>query len=351
MTTNISSYFADILHERESLIIPGFGGLITSYRAASIDHVQGLLHPPSRLVRFDQNLQVNDGVLIAHLQKEAELTSEEARSQIDHFVAIANERLVKREILMLPGVGRLYKDHEGRFKFLQDNTNFNKESYGLQSVQYYPILRNKETAPREAPLPDTFQSTPTTSKKRAWSTVNSPQTILSLMVGFALLALAGTFIISKSDTNNIVFSSNNTLPVSDKRVNEKPTFEDITTMSVTDSRNGNGETTSTVISEEEKTLPLEEIDANPEIDIEDKILGPSRKKGVIIIGSYKFKRSIQKMADKVVAQGFNVYQQRIGDSDIIRVGAQFAYEDQKDLNRKLRIIKDNIEDRAWILVQ
>lgn len=348
MTINVSSHFASILQEKESLIIPGFGGLITSYRSASIDHVQGLLHPPSRLVRFDHNLKVNDGILIGYLQEAEDLTAEEARNQIDHFVGIANERLIKREILVLPGIGRLYKDHEGNFKFVQNNTNFNKESYGLSSLQYYPILRNKETASREAPLPDNYQTTIKSSKKRSWSTVNSPQTVMSLMVGFVLLAFAGTFILSQKN-NDFSIADSITLPVSEKRVNEKPTIENVTSMSMVDSRNGG--TTSSFIPDDNTSLPLEEIDATPDIDIEEKVLGPSRRKGVVIIGSYKFKRSIQKVADRVVAQGFDVYQQRIGDSDIIRVGAQFAYEDTADLNRKVRIIKENIEDRAWILVQ
>ena len=117
-------------------------------------------------------------------------------------------------------------------------------------------------------------------------------------------------------------------------------------MSLIDSRRNAGQTSTTRTSEDVDESILEET---PMIDPEIIELGPSRRKGIVIIGSYKFQRSIQKMADKIVAQGFNVYQQKIGNNGIVRVGAQFAYEDTEDFNHKVKIIRESIEDRAWVL--
>jgi len=347
MTTDIAQHFERLIYDHESLIIPGFGGLLTSYRAATIDHVQGLLHPPSRVVRFDKNLHVNDGILINHLIETEGITKEEAEEATTKFVAFANERLEKREILVLPGVGRLYKDYEGRLQFLQASTNFNQDAYGLSNVQFYPILRNKDTAAREAPLPDSLQPEPVTHKNRkSWLSVRSRQSLIPLVAGFALIAAAVSFLFLRSDSPTSINQSI-TLPVSEKRVNKKPTLEEVTTMSLID-RNKPGHSTSSFTPDEVDETELEET---PVIDPEIIELGPSRRKGIVIIGSYKRQKSIQKMADRVVAQGFDVYQQRIGNEGIIRVGAQFAYEDRADLKRKVKIIKENIEDRAWILSQ
>ncbi len=347
MTTDIAQHFERLIYDHESLIIPGFGGLLTSYRAATIDHVQGLLYPPSRTVQFDKNLHVNDGILINHLKEIEGITKKQAEESIAKFVDFANERLEKREILVLPGVGRLYKDYEGRLQFLQASTNFNQDAYGLSSVQFYPILRSKDTAAREAPLPDSLQSGPVTKRKRkSLFSIGSAQSLVPLVAGFALIAFGVSFLFLRSDAP-VSLNRSMIMPVSEKRVNKKPTYEEVTTMSLIDSRKS-GQTTSSVKVEDVDESELEET---PVIDPEIIELGPSRKKGIIIIGSYKFQRSIQKMADKVVAQGFDVYQQRIGKDGIIRVGAQFAYEDHADLKRKLKIIKENIEDRAWILSQ
>jgi len=349
MTTDIAQHFERLIYDHESLIIPGFGGLLTSYRAATIDHVQGLLHPPSRIVRFDKNLHVNDGVLVNHLRETVGITKREAEETIAKFVEFANDRLEKREILVLPGVGRLYKDYEGRLQFLQASTNFNQNAYGLSSVQFYPILRNKDTAAREAPLPDSLRPGPVAqTSRKSWISLPSAQSLIPLVAGFALIAAAVSFLFLRSDSPASINSSI-TLPVSEKRerVNKKPTYQEVTTMSLIDS-NKPGQSTSSFTPDEVDETTLEET---PIIDPEIIELGPSRRKGIVIIGSYKFQKSIQKMADRVVAQGFDVYQQRIGNDGIVRVGAQFAYEDRADLNRKVKIIKENIEERAWILAQ
>ncbi len=347
MITDIAQHFERLIYDHESLIIPGFGGLLTSYRAATIDHVQGLLHPPSRIVRFDKNLHVNDGMLVNYLRETVGITKKEAEETIAKFVEFANERLEKREILVLPGVGRLYKDYEGRLQFLQASTNFNQDAYGLSSVQFYPILRNKDTAAREAPLPDSLQPGPVgRTKRKSWLSVPSAQSLIPLVAGFALIAAAVSFLFLRSD-GPAALNRSIIMPVSEKRVNKKPTYEEVTTMSLIDSRKS-GQTTSSVTPTEVDETELEET---PVIDPEVIELGPSRRKGIVIIGSYKRQKSIQKMVDRIVAQGFDVYQQRIGNDGIVRVGAQFAYEDRADLNRKVKIIKENIEDRAWILAQ
>jgi len=348
--TDIAQHFERLIYDHESLIIPGFGGLLTIYRAATIDHVQGLLYPPSRTVRFDKNLHVNDGILVNHLRTTAGITKSEAVKAVEKFVDFANDRLEKREILVFPGVGRLYKDYEGRLQFLQASTNFNQDAYGFSSVQFYPILRNKETAAREAPLPDSLQPGPVRKKRnKSFASLRSAQSLIPLVAGFVLIAFAVSFLFLRSDAP-VSFEQSMILPVSEKRVNKKPTYQEVTTMSLGDSRKS-GQTTSSFTPDEMEEVDETEVEETPVIDPEIIELGPSRKKGIVIIGSYKYQRSIQKMADKVVAQGFDVYQQRVGNDGIVRVGAQFAYEDRADLNRKVRIIKENIENRAWILAQ
>ncbi len=350
MITDIAQHFERLLYDHESLIIPGFGGLLTSYRAATIDHVQGLLYPPSRTVSFDKNLAVNDGVLVNHLREVIGISKKEAEEAIAEFVNFAEERLEKREIIVFPGVGRLYKDYEGQLQFLQASTNFNQDSYGLSSVQFYPILRNKDTAAREAPLPDSLLPGPVSqTRRKSWTSLRSRQSLIPLAAGFALIAVAVSFLFLRSDAP-ISINRSMIMPVSEKRVNKKPTYEEVTTMSLIDSRKS-GQSTSSFTPDKLEDVNEEDLEETPVIDPEIIELGPSRRKGIIIIGSYKYQRSIQKMADRVVAQGFDVYQQRVGNDGIVRVGAQFAYEDYADLQRKLKIIKENIEDRAWILAQ
>ena len=345
MITDIAQHFEGLIYDHKSLIIPGFGGLLTTYRAATTDHVQGLLYPPSRTVRFDKNLHVNDGILINHLIEVEGITKVDAQKGVAQFVSFANERLEKREILVLPGIGRLYKDYEGRIQFLQASTNFNQDAYGLSSVQYYPILRNSETAAREAPLPDSLKpGAVNTGRSKSWTFLKSSQSLIPLAAGFLLIAAAVSFLFLQPDSP-VSLNRSLILPVSEKRINKKPTYKKETQMSLGGSQNS-GQTSSAISPDLVDESMLEDT---PMIDPEIIELGPSRRKGIVIIGSYKFQRSIQKTADKIVAQGFNVYQQKIGNNGIVRVGAQFAYEDTEDFNHKVKIIRESIEDRAWVL--
>ena len=128
------------------MVIPSFGALTLQYAPSTIDHVQGLLNPPSKSISFDNNLIVNDGKLIDIIQQKHQITTEEATSQINKFVALIKDQIDRREMVNLQGVGRLYKDFENKIQFIPDSTNFNKESFGLPTVNFIPILREQTTS-------------------------------------------------------------------------------------------------------------------------------------------------------------------------------------------------------------
>ena len=127
MNIDVASYLEHLLFEHESVIIPDLGGIVSSYRSASIDYVQGLLHPPSKSLSFNKNLIINDGILIGSLVQDHGISEKKARKIIEQYVEKTKKTLDRREIVVFPGVGRLYKDYEGNLQFLQDSTNFNRE--------------------------------------------------------------------------------------------------------------------------------------------------------------------------------------------------------------------------------
>jgi len=100
---------------------------------------------------------------------------------------------------------------------------------------------------------------------------------------------------------------------------------------------------STAPVEEEKVTEADDFEADFNAE---RAVNATQRTGIIIIGSYKFKHSVQKMSDKLVEEGFVPYKEKRGN--IIRVGAQFEYEDAADLARIHKIIKRKIERRAWI---
>ena len=143
MNIDIAACIRELLFEHEAVIVPGFGGFVASYKATVIDHVQGTLSPPAKKLQFNENLLVNDGLLLQQVMDHYKVDQETATKAIDQYVDKLLLALSKREIVEIPQVGRLYKDFEDQYKFLQDSKNYNADAFGLPTVQFYPVIRQK----------------------------------------------------------------------------------------------------------------------------------------------------------------------------------------------------------------
>ena len=154
MEIKLTTDIKERLIEDGSISIPNFGGFTSAYKPAVVDAVNGQLAPPSFHIAFDANLQMNDGRLVEHIRQKYRLSSTAALEYIDVFASEARAQFDKGEIVVLPEIGRLYRDFAQKIQFLPDSTNFNTDSYGLPTIQFAPILRNKIEAITKAASTD-----------------------------------------------------------------------------------------------------------------------------------------------------------------------------------------------------
>ncbi len=157
MQIDIPAHIEKLLFLHDALVIPGFGGFTATRTPASTDYVGGIVNPPAKTLAFSENLTVDDGLLSADIADAHGLTSEDARLAVEEFVEKMRSLLDQREIVTLPGVGRLYKNYVQKIQFLPDATNFNASSYGLPPLQFSPIARSREvekTPPPTVSVPD-----------------------------------------------------------------------------------------------------------------------------------------------------------------------------------------------------
>jgi hypothetical protein len=143
MDIKLTSDIRDLLIEDGSISIPNFGGFTSAYKPAVVDAMNGQLSPPSFHIAFDANLQMNDGRLVDHIRQKYRLSSTAAFEYIEAFANDARANFEKGEIVVLPEIGRLYRDFAQKIQFLPDPTNFNTDSFGLPNIAYAPVLRNK----------------------------------------------------------------------------------------------------------------------------------------------------------------------------------------------------------------
>ncbi len=350
MDIDIAPYIKELLYKHNNLVIPGFGNFVLSYASTTIDHVQGILNPPSKKIAFDTNLLTNDGKLIEYLKEKHQIGTEDANAIINTFVSKVKMQLGKREMVTLPEVGRLYKDFEDNIQFIPDVTNFSKESFGLPSINFYPILRENTTNKSTAAVPaasstaktsptnttnttNTAANTVTTAKKTIskpikkgfWDTYQYIPGILLLL----LLAGIGTCVIYPKMKGTAVV---------DNRINQKPSKID---------QDASEDPKEDLIDMQMEQEAEEEED---NIDTESITVNPNQRECIVSIGVFGQKANATKMIQNVYDKGYDAYRDSYvkNGKDLTKVGVQFAYETQEEFNRKLDNIKRDFPNAVVI---
>lgn len=324
MTTekiDIAACIADLLYTRDTVILPGLGAFEGSYKAAYVDAVQGLVHPPGKKLQFNPNLKLDDGVLTHEIAQRYQWPADQARKELEAHIARLRQSLDKREIVEIPGVGRLYVDFEGAYKFLPAQQNFHAPSFGLPDVKFNPITR-KPVQPlvREqvAAIP------PRPASRQLWFQFNSPYVwIISLA---ALVLTVSIFFIIREISSNIVPSvvikppeAGAVVPGDDMEDDEPELDEDNAFV----------------------TGSLGEL-----VDTEAPTRPPGVKEAVVIIGAFGDEANAARQIQKLFMDGYEAYSDQ--DGATTRVGIRLAYESDEDLQSQLKVIQSRYNKKAWV---
>ncbi len=146
MNIDVGKAIKELLFEHAAVIVPGLGGFTSAPSPSTVDYVQGVVLPPSKKLEFNPNLVINDGVLVNHIQQANTVTSQEAGELVSRYVEEVSQALERREIVEIAQVGRLYKDYEHKIRFMPEGENFNADSFGLPSVHFSPVVKERPAA-------------------------------------------------------------------------------------------------------------------------------------------------------------------------------------------------------------
>ncbi|HWB62489.1 MAG TPA: hypothetical protein VG603_03190 [Chitinophagales bacterium] len=145
---DISPFIAELLYERDCVIIPGFGGFLGSYQAARIAIAEQVIYPPAKAISFNVHLKGNDGLLADYIASSQSISFNQASAIIETWVIAATGLLKRREALYLNNIGQLTTDIEGNLQFAPSNAvNYLKTSCGLKPVTAVPLLRSRPVLP------------------------------------------------------------------------------------------------------------------------------------------------------------------------------------------------------------
>ena len=361
MEIDIAPYIKELLYKHNNLVIPGFGNFVLSYASTTIDHVQGILNPPSKKIAFDANLLTNDGKLIEHLKEKHQIGTEDATAIINTFVSKIKMQLGKREMVTIPEVGRLYKDFEDDIQFIPDVTNFSKESFGLPTINFYPILRENTAQSKKTSTTPPVSSTPLkTTKKETIATKTTPTASAptpataptapkkaikkSVKKGFwdtyfwipgALLV----FLLASLLTYVVYPKIKGSDTVADNRINQKPSKID------QDAPEDPKEDMIDMQMEQEAEDAEEDM-----IDTESITVNPNQKECIVSIGVFGQKANATNMIQQVYDKGYDAYRDNYvkNGKELTKVGIQFAYETQEEYQRKVNKIKRDFPNAVVI---
>lgn len=349
MQIDIPAHIEKLLFLHDTLHIPEFGGFTSMRSNAALDYVGGKVHPPNKTLSFSENLTLDDGILVRDIADTHGITIEEARQAVNDFVEKMRDLLNQREIVTLPGIGRLYKNYVQKIQFLPDATNYSAESFGLPPLQFSPLARSREVAeltptgtatPISKPVaaPD-IAVTPPMAERSRWTSI---WFVLSIF-----LALSASI---------TLWWWRNQRPAEKKQVAkvEKTTEPEPSEASET------AKPAKTNVAPEPKIETPEENPAPKGKDLDqvvktevDKKMKEARKElqnngrlCILIVATLKEKANADRTIATLKKNGYEVY---LGNKNGYQIGTQFYYQNMSDIQQKmLNLQKIFNTDEIWI---
>lgn len=138
-----------LLLEHDCVIVPGFGGFIASHEKAQFDNsAESMFLPPYRTIGFNQQLQMNDGLLVQSYMSAYDASYPAACLQMEKEVDCMIDELDSRGVYELEGVGVLTKSMNQSISFSSAESGiltpslYGLYSFGIKSLE--DILKEEE---------------------------------------------------------------------------------------------------------------------------------------------------------------------------------------------------------------
>jgi len=354
---NITNCIKDLLFSHDCVIIPNFGGFLLNYKSATIHPVTHSFQPPAKVLAFNSNLKVNDGLLANYVSRKSRITYFEALQQINDWVKEIRTKLDNGESITIPEAGTFNYDKEKNLQFSPDTSvNYYADAFGLGSFSSPAIIRQQPQkvafpVSKEEPTLHTITKTP--------SRLHTLRRVAAVLIPAAIIATAAIFSILNTDNLNNKISYSGIL-VSCQR----PTSTHTTTVVAEpmDSISNEVVDTEPEVTEEENIStivppapptnvpPVQQLD-NPSRNFSSVFKAPEtpEKRYYVIIGSFNTleaaEQKVRELRNGYFEDSFIV---NTSSKNTYRVSAvsYFGFDKAK---MQLSMIKEQLKNDAWIL--
>jgi nucleoid DNA-binding protein len=190
----IAQYLNELLMQRESVIVPGFGEFksVTHPPAKSSD--SKTIMPPEREVSFNASVKVNDYVLAKYVSEKEGISISKGNDMIKDFVGEIHAQLEDNKTIRIPGIGLLISDGKGGVEFKQEaGDQTDQHAYGLSAAVVSPQKTSQIPSNKTNIKEEKKSSKPERKKRRGW---------LWLLIILLVIAVAVVWCYFNGDTVN-----------------------------------------------------------------------------------------------------------------------------------------------------
>ena len=324
MNKSVAYYISELLYLHDCVIVPKFGGFVSSRKAARLNKISGRLTPPSKHILFNKNLKTNDGLLIMHIAQQEGIAQKTAQQHVEIFSKKINTKLSTSKVLRIADIGLFTVGKDETIIFLQDSSiNYSLDAFGMKPSYNKPIIR--KTDPKIENTVHIIKNTTTNPKAFFRAAV-----IITALFTLGYLSISQQERVTNVYTQMATFSPFSSIKPIEKinEVNKEPLKIKLATTTADKKANAN----SAIINPSKKEKPLTII---------------AKKTYYIIGGAFAEQKNANKMYNKLRNLNYN--------ADIIRGGpflrvSYSSFQNKENALLALNKIKQE-HPEAWLLAK
>ncbi|MDR3140766.1 MAG: SPOR domain-containing protein [Tannerellaceae bacterium] len=335
--TELIRHIEILLLENDCVAVPGFGGFITYSTSASWDAEEKIFSPPARIIGFNPQLKMNDGILVQSYMEAYHTGFPDATKILEQAVNKLIEVLHKEGKVEMMNIGEIALSVHGTYVFSPyDDKIISPSLYGLDSFEI------KDLNVLQRPAIETLNPrTPVVSRKKTYEIRISRAFVRNVAATAAAIALF--FYLSTPIKNTYVEKENyaQLLPAD--------LFSKIKQQSLLTTPIGTSEAANLVTSQPETA-----IEPQPETATEPKVETAPEPQPVsgsyhIIIASVVFNDDAEAIAVDLKTKGYRDARVLAGEERFrVSIG---TYSTREEANKRLvELRRNDLYKNAWLLI-
>lgn len=143
----LAQHIEALLLENDCVIVPDFGGFVAHYAPATYVKEENLFLPPTRIIGFNPQLKLNDGVLVQSYMSAYDTSFADATRMVEREVKALIRLLHEEGKAHLENIGEIHYNIYGNYEFVPfDHKITTPFLYGLDSFEMRELsaLQRKE---------------------------------------------------------------------------------------------------------------------------------------------------------------------------------------------------------------